>query len=85
MYQIFQIQFLTFDPKSSSLKQQILKVIKGFIISQNLSPHLIFIISFPGTFANIFALTEDLSKNFQKCFKFIFLLNHQTVYFPEFC
>ena len=61
MYQIFQIQSLTLDPKSSSLKQQILnKSIKGFIISQNLSPHLIFAISFPGAFAYIFAFDEDL-------------------------
>ena len=72
----------SFDPKSSSLKQQILKkVTKGFIISQNLSPRLFVIISFPGTFANIFALTEDLLEIFEKSFKFIFLLNHQTEYF----
>ena len=76
----------SFDPKSSCLKQQILKkVIKGFIILQNLNPRLFVIIFFPGIFSNIFALTEDLLDIFQKSFKFICLLNHQTEYFPEFC
>ena len=48
--------------------------VKDFNIPQNLSPHLFAIISFPGTFANIFALTEDLWEIFRKVLNLSFYL-----------
>ena len=85
IYQIFWIQSLLQTLKvpawNNKFWKKLLKV---------LSFHKIWTLVYFLSFSLLEHLTISspwlkISNIFQKCFKFIFLFNHQTVYFPEFC
>ena len=79
MYQIFQIQSLLWTIRAPAWNKifwkKLLKVLSFHKIWT-----LIHFLSFPFQ-----EHLPNVSKICQKCFKFIILLNHHIIYFPEFC